>query len=157
MTALCTGSFDPITVGHYDYIRRAAAIFDRVVVAVSVNSEKKYMFDLESRVRFVKEAFKAFPNVSVAVDSGWVADLAAEHGADVIVKGVRNGTDLDYEYTIACVNKKTSGVDTFFIPSAPEYCFISSTMVREMIKHGKDYRPYVPEGVRLYGEEAKDV
>lgn len=157
MTALCTGSFDPITIGHYDYIRRAAAIFDKVVVAVSVNTEKRYMFSAESRVRFVKQAFSAFPNVSVTVDDGWVADLAAEWGADVIVKGVRNGTDLDYEYSIACVNQRISGTETFFIPSAPEYSFISSTMVREMIKHGKDYAPYIPEGVRLNDEEAKDV
>lgn len=154
MTALCTGSFDPITVGHFDYIRRAAAMFDKVVVAVSVNTEKQYMFDAESRVRFVKEAFGDIPNVSVDTDDGWVADLAAKHGADVIVKGVRNGSDLDYEYTIACINRAVNGVDTLFIPSAPEYSFISSTMVREMIKHGKDYAPYIPEGVSLKSKEA---
>jgi len=97
MTALCTGSFDPITIGHYDYILRAAAMFDRVVVAVSCNTEKGYMFDSKTRVRFVKEAFADIKGVTVVEDSGWIADLAAEHGADVIVKGVRNGTDLDYE------------------------------------------------------------
>lgn len=153
MTALCTGSFDPITVGHYDYIRRTALMFDRVVVAVSANTEKKHMFDAESRVRFVKEAFADFPNVSVVTDEGWVADLAAQHGADLIIKGVRNGTDLDYEYTIACVNKAVNGVETFFVPSAPEYSFVSSTMVRELIKHGKDYAPYIPQGVCIENKE----
>lgn len=147
MTALCTGSFDPITIGHYDYISRAAAMFDRVVVAVSCNTEKRYMFDAESRVRFVKQAFVGLPNVSVVEDRGWVADLVATQGANLIVKGVRNGTDLDYEYTIACINKALSGVETVFIPSAPQYSFVSSTMLRELIKHGKDYTPYLPKGV----------
>ncbi len=149
MTALCTGSFDPITIGHYDYICRAAAMFDRVVVAVSCNTEKSYMFDGKRRVLFVKAAFAQVSNVEVVEDRGWVADLAAEQGADLIIKGVRNGTDLDYEYTIACVNKAVNGVETLFIPSAPEYSFISSTMVRELIKHGKDYAPYIPKGVRI--------
>lgn len=147
MTALCTGSFDPITVGHYDYILRAAAMFDKVVVAVSCNTEKSYMFDSKTRMDFIEKAFAHLDNVTVTEDLGWAADLAAKHGADVIVKGVRNGTDLDYEYTIACINKEVSGVETLFIPSDPRYSFISSTMVRELIKHGKDYSPYVPKGV----------
>ena len=153
MTALCTGSFDPITIGHYDYIRRAALMFDRVVVAVSVNSEKRYMFDAESRMRFAKEAFEGLSNVSVVLDDGWVADLAALHNADVIIKGVRNGADLDYEYTIACINKAVNGVETLFIPSSPEYSFVSSTMVRELIKYGKDYAPYIPKGVCIENKE----
>ena len=124
-------------------------MFDRVVVAVSCNTEKSYMFDGKRRVLFVKAAFAQVSNVEVVEDRGWVADLAAEQGADVIIKGVRNGTDLDYEYTIACVNKAVNGVETLFIPSAPEQSFISSTMVRELIKHGKDYAPYIPKGVRI--------
>ncbi len=149
MTALCTGSFDPITVGHYDYISRAAALFDKVIVAVSNNTEKRYMFDAKQRVSYAEAAFAKLENVIVVTDNGWAADLAADLGADLIVKGIRNGTDLDYEKTIAAVNRAVNGVETLFIPSGDEVSFVSSTMVREMIKYGKDYAPYVPSGVCL--------
>ncbi len=149
MTALCTGSFDPITIGHYDYISRAAALFDKVIVAVSNNTEKRYMFDAEQRVSYVRAAFADLGNVTVVTDNGWAADLAKKLGADLIVKGIRNGTDLDYEKTIASVNKAVNGVETLFIPAGDEVGFVSSTMVREMIKYGKDYAPFVPKGVRL--------
>lgn len=147
MKALITGSFDPITVGHLDLIRRAAALFDGVVVAVNINSEKRYMFSGEERLAFVAAAVKELPNVKAVCSDGWAADLASEYGADVIVKGSRNGSDFEYESSIACVNKKINGVETLVLPCNPEYGWISSTAVREMIKHGKDYRPYVPEGI----------
>lgn len=154
MTALCTGSFDPITVGHYDYISRTAAIFDKVVVAVCTNTQKRYMFSAEARLRYVQQAFAGLPNVSVVAGGGWVADLAAKHGASVIVKGVRNGADLDYEDTIAYVNREISTVETLLLPAAPEVSCINSTAVREMIKYGKDYAPYIPKGVCIDKSEA---
>lgn len=147
MRALCTGSFDPITVGHYDYICRLAGLFDSVVVAVNTNTEKRCMFSAESRLRFVKQAFARLDNVTVVAHSGWAADLAAECGADVIVKGIRGGIDLEYENTISAVNREISKVETLYIPAVSEFSHISSTAVREMIKHGKDYSRFIPEGV----------
>lgn len=155
MKALCTGSFDPITVGHYDYICRVARLFDSVVVAVNNNSEKHYMFSAEARTRFVRQAFSGLCNVTVVMQDGWAADLAAVHGADVIVKGVRGSIDLEYEDTISTVNREISGVETLYIPASPAVSHVNSTAVREMIKHGKDYKPFIPEGVVI--EYGKDV
>lgn len=155
MKVLCTGSFDPVTVGHYDYISRLAALFDGVVVAVSTNTEKRYMFSAEERERFVKQALSRFANVLVVSDSGWAADLAARYGADLIVKGIRCGLDLEYEDVIFAANKAINGVETLYIPASPEMRLVSSTAIREMIKHGKDYRPFIPDGVVL--ESRKDV
>lgn len=149
MKALCAGSFDPITIGHYDYIIRAAELYGSVVVAVTDNSEKKYMFTLEERLRFVKDAFKGKDNVSVVSHSGWCADLVKKHGADLIVKGIRNSQDFEYEKLIATVNREISGVETVFIPCRSEYSDVSSTAVREMIKYGKDYSAFVPLGVKI--------
>ena len=163
MKALCTGSFDPVTIGHYDYICRAAALFDSVVIAVSSNTNKHCMFSAKDRVRFLKQAFSGFDNVEVVSFDGWAADLAKKYGADVIIKGIRGSTDLDYEATISDVNRKISGVETLYIPSSPAVCHISSTAVREMIKHGKDYRPFIPDGVVIEDgtedgtEHGKDV
>jgi len=147
MTALCAGSFDPITIGHYSYICRVAAMFDKVVVCVSANTDKSYMFNAEERLLYVQQAFAHMPNVKVVAHGGWLADMVKEHGADFIVKGLRDGNDFDYENTLACVNRSISGVETLFIPTLPEHGFISSTAVREMIKHGKDYTPYIPKNV----------
>lgn len=149
MRALCTGSFDPITVGHYDYIKRVAALFDSVVVAVSTNTEKRYMFSAEDRARFARQAFSGLGNVTVVSDCGWAADLAAKYGASVIVKGIRGSLDLEYEGVISSVNKEVNGVETLYIPASPALGHISSTAVREMIKHGKDYKSFIPEGVDI--------
>lgn len=147
MKAICPGSFDPITLGHYAIIRRAAALFDEVIVVVSSNSEKKYMFSEEKRFAFAKAAFVDIPNVRCVTGDGWVADLAAKYGADVIVKGLRNGADCDYESAIAAVNRHASKVETLFLSSESAYGHISSTVVRELIKYGKDYAPMLPPGV----------
>lgn len=153
MKALCAGSFDPITVGHYDYISRAAAIFEKVVVAVTDNTEKRYMFTAEERLRFVKQAFAELENVSVVAFDGWTADLATAHGAHVIVKGVRNNADFEYEKLIAEVNRDANGIETLLIPCAPKYSEVCSSTVRERIKYGKPYKHLIPDGVEIKGEE----
>ncbi len=147
MKAIYPGSFDPVTLGHYAVIRRAAALFDEVTVVVSANSEKKYMFSAEKRLAMARAAFSGFENVRCVSGEGWVADLAAAYGADVIVKGLRNGEDFEYESTIAAVNRHASKVETLFLASEDEYASISSTVVRELIKYGKDYAPLLPSGV----------
>ncbi len=149
MKALCAGSFDPVTVGHYDFISRAAAMFDGVVVAVTNNTEKRYMFTHQQRIAFVKQAFAAFDNVTVVSSDGWTADLVKENGADVIVKGIRGSGDLEYERLIATVNREITGVETLFLPCNPQFVDISSTAVREMIKYGKDFGRFLPKGVEI--------
>lgn len=147
MKVLITGSFDPITVGHLDIIKRAGALFDKVVVAVNNNTEKSYMFPAERRLMFINAAIKGLTNVSAIIYGGWAADPVAELGLDAIVKGLRDGSDFEYEAEIAAVNKTVNGVETVFLPCDPKYSRVTSTAVREMIKYGKDYRPYVPDGV----------
>lgn len=147
MKALCPGSFDPITVGHYDYICRAARMFDSVVVAVTDNTEKKYMFTAKERLELVKQAFAHLDNVTAVICDGWGADAVKAYGADILVKGLRTGDDFDYEKLIATVNREISGVETLLLPCQPQFGDISSTAVREMIKYGKDYSPFIPKGV----------
>lgn len=147
MRAFCAGSFDPVTIGHYSYISRLAALFDSVVVAVSTNAEKKYMFSAEERLRYIKQAFAALENVEVVAQEGWVADFAVNCGADVIVKGLRGAADTEYENVISAVNRAASGIETLYIPTLPEYSQTSSTAVREMLRYGKDASAFLPEGV----------
>lgn len=147
MKALCTGSFDPITIGHFDLISRAAALFEGVVVAVTNNSEKKYMFSLKERLGFAEAALASLPNVKVVACDGWVADLAAKEGCGVIVRSARSGADFDYEAPMAKLNLEKSGVETLILPADPALSWVSSTFVRETIKYGKDYSALVPKGV----------
>lgn len=147
MRAFCAGSFDPVTAGHYSYISRLAALFDSVVVAVSTNAEKKYMFSAEERLRYTVQAFAALENVEVVALEGWAADFAVRCGADVIVKGLRTAADTEYENVIAAVNRAASGIETLYIPTLPEYSQASSTAVRELLRYGKDASAYLPEGV----------
>ena len=141
--ALVTGSFDPITIGHTDIVRRAAAMFDRVIVLVANNEEKKYMFSLEQRVEIAKAATSDIENVSAMGWSGYVADFAKEKGAAAFVRGIRNSSDLEYEQLMAVKNFELCHVDTVMLFSKPEYCDISSTVVREKLLSGDagDYMP----------------
>lgn len=143
--ALFTGSFDPITIGHFDIIKRAAMIFDKVFVAVTINSEKSYMFSDDDRLNMAKTACADLANVEVIFSTGLVSVLAKEKNA-VIVKGVRNAVDFAYEYEMASISKEISGVETFLIPANPELAYVSSTFVREMIKHGNRPERYIGRG-----------
>ena len=145
VNALITGSFDPITIGHYDIIKRAADIFEKVYVAVTINSEKSYMFSDDDRLKMTKTACSDLANVEVIYSSGLVAVLAKEKEA-VIVKGVRNAVDFAYEYEMASISKEISGVETLLLPANPELAYVSSTFVREMIKHGNKPERYIGRG-----------
>lgn len=145
--ALITGSFDPPTVGHIDIIRRAAAIFDEVIVCVCVNSAKQGSYTYDTRMEMLRRSLEDCANVTVDLCHGLVAEYAAEHGVDVIVKGVRNAADYDYEAMIARVNLLNAPIETLFLPANPLYQFISSTVAREMIRYGKALDKILPSEV----------
>ena len=148
-TAICSGSFDPITLGHLDIIRRAAACFDRVCVCVSPNAEKKnQMFTPEQKLQLVQAAVAELPNVEAELGPGLLADFAVEHGATAIVRGVRNATDLDAEYSLALINQSIHpGLETVFFPASLEYQYFSSSMAREMIRYGQPLEKYLPAAI----------
>lgn len=147
MKAMITGSFDPPTLGHQDIIERATKIFDEVVVCLCQNSEKRYMFTVDQRLEMLKACCKNLPNVTVDTCTGLVAEYAATHGVGVIVKGVRDGVDFEYECILDTVNRSIAPVDSVFLPSRPEYRHLSSTVGREMIRYGRNLSGYLPEAV----------
>ena len=160
-TAICSGSFDPITLGHLDIIRRAAACFDRVCVCVSPNAEKKnQMFTPEQKLLLVRTAVADLPNVEAELFPGLLADFAVAHGANVIVRGVRNVTDFDMEYQMALINRGIHPqLETMMLPASGAYQHFSSSMAREMIRYGQPLEAYLPASiiplVREMTEETK--
>lgn len=148
-TAICSGSFDPITLGHLDVIRRAAACFDRVWVCVSPNAEKRnQLFTPEQKLMLVKAAVAELPNVEAELFPGLLADFAVAHGANVIVRGVRNATDFDVEYQMALINRGIHPrLETMLLPASAEYQHFSSSMVREMIRYHQPLERYLPASI----------
>ena len=148
-TAICSGSFDPITLGHYDIIRRAAAIFDRVLVCVMTNGEKdRGMFPPQRRLELARLAVRDLPNVEAELWQGLLAEYARARGAGFLVKGVRCGTDFDSEYQMAWINQGLwPELETVLLPARPELLYFSSTMAREMIRYGQDLTRYLPSAV----------
>jgi pantetheine-phosphate adenylyltransferase len=147
-TALCPGSFDPVTNGHLDIIERTARHFEDVIVAVTRNPQKAgSRFSLEERKEMLGEAIGHLANVRVEGLSGLVVDFARRHGAAAIVKGLRAISDFDYELQMAQMNQRLSGIDTFFISTSPQYSFLSSSLVCEVAKFGGDVSEMVPPGV----------
>ena len=148
-TAVCSGSFDPITLGHLDIIRRSAACFDRVCVCVSPNAEKKnQMFTPEQKLLLVRTAVADLPNVEAELFPGLLADFAVEHGANVIVRGVRNVTDFDVEYQLALINRGIHPeLETMLLPASGAYQHFSSSMAREMIRYHQPLEEYLPASI----------
>ena len=148
-TAICSGSFDPITLGHLDIIRRAAACFDRVCVCVSPNAEKKnQMFTPEEKLLLVRTAVADLPNVEAELWPGLLADFAVDHGATAIVRGVRNTSDFDVEYQMALINQGIHpGLETMLLPASAAYQHFSSSMAREMIRYGQPLEQYLPASI----------
>ena len=148
-TAICSGSFDPITLGHLDIIRRAAACFDRVCVCVSPNAEKKnQMFTPEEKLLLVRTAVADLPNVEAELWPGLLADFAVDHGATAIVRGVRNTSDFDVEYQLALINQDIHpGLETMLLPASAAYQHFSSSMAREMIRYRQPLEKYLPMSI----------
>lgn len=158
--AICPGSFDPITRGHLDVIRRAGHLFDHVIVVIMVNASKKPAFTVQERVGFIRRATVDIPNVEVDFSDGLLADYAARRGADAIVKGLRVMSDFEYEFQMALTNRSLNPrTETIFLPSSTQCMFLSSSMVREVARHGRDISRFVPDGIaadiqkKLCGEE----
>ena len=147
--AVCSGTFDPITLGHLDIIRRAAACFDKVYVCVSPNASKKnQMFTPEEKLELVKVAVEDLDNVVAELYQGLLAYYAVERGANVIVRGVRNATDFDVEYQLAQINSGIHpGLETMILPASPQYQHFSSSMAREMIRYGQPLGKYLPASI----------
>mgnify|MGYP004589968355 FL=1 len=156
--AIYPGSFDPITLGHLDIIRRAALCFDKVFVCVMDNCDKKsHMFPAEKRLELLRRSVAELPNVEAELFRGLLADYAREKEAHVIVKGLRNATDCDLEYQMAAINRGIwSQLETVFLPASIEYQHFSSTMVREMIRYGQPLEKYVPLAVAEELERLKN-
>jgi pantetheine-phosphate adenylyltransferase len=145
-TALCPGSFDPVTNGHLDIIERTARHFDDVVVAVSRNPQKSQsLFDLDERQEMLREVTAHLDNVSIETFTGLLVDFANERGAHAIVKGLRAISDFDYELQMAQMNQQLTDIDTFFISTSPQYSFLSSSLVREVARFGGDVSSMVPK------------
>jgi pantetheine-phosphate adenylyltransferase len=148
LTALCPGTFDPVTNGHLDIVERASRLFERVVVAVVENPAKEPLFPPEERVTMLKEATSELENVEVESFSGLLVDYAARREAKIIVKGLRAVSDFDYELQMAQMNHHLAGVETCFVPTSPKWSYLSSSLVKEIAGYGADVRGLVPENVR---------
>ncbi len=147
MRAVCPGSFDPVTLGHVDVVRRAAAMFDEVVVAVAVNPNKQGMFTVDERRELIAGAFGDLPNVSTAAFTGLLVDWCREQGVGVIAKGLRSDTDYAYELPMAQMNRHLTGVDTVFLTADPAHTFVSSSLVKEVARGGGDVSAFLPPAV----------
>jgi len=146
--AVYPGSFDPITLGHLNIIRRAAAVFDELLVCVMVNSDKKPLFNSEQRVELIERTVARFPNVKVESTETLLVDYMHKRGAKVIIKGLRAVSDFDYEFQIALVNRKLDlRIETLFMPSSEKYTYLSSSVVKEMAKYGADLKTFVPKEI----------
>lgn len=148
--ALFPGSFDPITLGHHNIITRALPLFDEIIVAVGQNATKNYMFSLPQRIKWIEETFANNPKVTVESYSGLTVDFAKKVGANFLLRGVRNPADFEFEKAVAQANREmVPELDTVFLLTSAQYAFISSSIVRDVLRNGGNYKLFVPHQVRL--------
>jgi pantetheine-phosphate adenylyltransferase len=145
--AIFPGSFDPITLGHCDIIKRALPLFDEIVLAIGVNSSKKYMFSLEERIFFLEKTFRDEPKISITKYKGLTVDFCKKENASFILRGLRNPADFEFEKAIAQTNRLIAGVDTVFLLTSADTSYISSSIVRDILRNGGDISLLVPEVV----------
>ena len=147
--AIFPGSFDPITLGHVDIINRGATLFDEIIIAIGENSSKDYMFSIDERVAFIESAFKDNSKVRVMNYSGLTIDFCKEIEVDFIMRGLRNPADFEFEKAIAHTNRHLATLETVFLLTSSKTSFISSSIVREIIRYEGDYKKLVPNSVRV--------
>ncbi len=145
--AVFPGSFDPITLGHQDVITRAIPLFDEIIIAIGVNADKNYMFSLEERKKYILESFKEYDNVTVVAYEGLTVDFCKKNSIDYIIRGLRNPADFEFEKAIAHTNRDLGPVETIFLLTAAKTSYISSSIVREVLRNGGDVSRLVPEAV----------
>ncbi|MDT0541023.1 pantetheine-phosphate adenylyltransferase [Croceitalea sp. P059] len=147
--AIFPGSFDPLTLGHYDIIKRGITLFDELIIAIGINSDKKYMFSLEERQRFIENAFIDEPKIKVLTYQGLTVDFCKEIKAEFILRGLRNPGDFEFEKAIAHTNRKLSEIETVFLLTSSGKSYISSSIVRDVIRNGGDVTGLVPDTVKI--------
>ncbi len=149
MHGVYPGSFDPITKGHLDIIRRAAGLCQQLTIGIGRNSRKAGLFSEAERIGFIEEGLADLENVEVRVFSGLIVDFAHELGAEVLVRGLRNGGDFEFEMALAVTNRSlVHGIETLFLVASPEYAFVSSSLIKEIVRHGGDATRYVSAAVQ---------
>ena len=147
--AIFPGSFDPITLGHYDIIKRGIRLFDEIIVAIGVNADKKYMFSLKERQQFIKSTFSDEPKVKVLTYSGLTVDFCKDIGVEFILRGLRNPADFEFEKAIAHTNRNLAPIETIFLLTSAETSFIASSIVRDVIRNNGNFTKLVPSAVKL--------
>ncbi len=147
--AIFPGSFDPLTLGHYDIIKRGITLFDEIVVAIGVNSSKKYMFTLDERKQFIEDAFTDEPKIKVMTYQGLTVDFCKDINVDFILRGLRNPADFEFEKAIAHTNRDLAPIETVFLLTSADTSYIASSIVRDVIRNNGDYTKLVPKSVRL--------
>ena len=147
--AIFPGSFDPFTCFHYDIIERGAKLFDEVIIAIGVNADKKYMFSLEQRKKFIEDAFADNDRVKVVTYKGLTVDFCKEINVDFILRGLRNPADFEFEKAIAHTNRDLAPIETVFLLTSAKTSYISSSIVRDVIRNNGDYTKLVPKSVRI--------
>ena len=146
--AIFPGSFDPITIGHVDIVKRSIPLFDKIIIAIGVNTQKKYLFTLEQRMKWIQEVFKDYPTIEINHYTGLTINYCKERNANYLLRGIRSAADFEYEKTIAHLNHSMeSGIETILMLSPPEYSSISSTIVREIILGNGDVSKFVPKEI----------
>ena len=143
------GSFDPITNGHYDILKRAIPLFDEILIAVGVNADKSYMFSIKKRMEFINSVYKNENKIQIKSYKGLTVDFCKKNNISYILRGLRNPSDFEFEKTMAHLNNSMSQIETIFLLTSLENSFISSSLVREIIKNGGDYSPFVPKSIKI--------
>jgi pantetheine-phosphate adenylyltransferase len=147
--ALFPGSFDPITLGHFDIIERAVTLFDELIIAIGINADKKYMFSLEERRNFIEKCFGHNPKIKVVTYEGLTVHFCQKNNIDFILRGLRNPADFEFEKAIAHTNRDLAAIETVFLLTAASTSYISSSIVRDVIRNNGDYTKLVPKTVRV--------
>ena len=145
--AIFPGSFDPITIGHVDIVKRGIKVFDEIIIAVGDNIDKKYMFPKEKRVEFVKQTFKNYDNINIESYDGLTVSFCKKNNIEFMIRGLRNPADFEFEKSIALTNREMTDIETIFFLTSPENSFISSSIVRDLIRNNGNYKLFIPKGI----------